>query len=360
MKINSIDLSDIETDISEKLLNLKFDYDKDREITSHLFAQYRHQKSLSDDLFLDWLAQTNANLIRDIDNFIRHSLAIDGRKHLFQKCHSDLIHPATVILGMQATDHGPTLDMIEHHVRDEYPKLKIVRVGSGLCKKSQVIEIFSETFKSRDLLVIIEQTEIIEKRLLENLLSGLYDRLGDNSSDHIMIMFCMSGSWKKINHLFPIGIMNRMKKTTAIVKDSSVVFEDIQIRLIENEKLIFKLDPYTMKLIDDEFLERDASIMNIKYLYQYALFEHHTDRASLLTLSRNDLAKVLEANPKLLSDLKNLASLSDNKKNIFPMNSTAFAEFCTKHIEQIQNHHQYLSYQISQYFILLRDKNCLN
>lgn len=348
MTATTIDLTTIPPTVFDGIGSIEFDFNDDRILKRAIKAQREAQRAFSQDLFSQWLNETNDKLINDIDVFIQRSLGLEDG--LFTHVYSSIIHPAAIILGMQASDHARTLDTIEEHVKKTF-KTQVLRLQSGFSKKSN-LETSLKQFKNDDrLLVMIEQVEIMDHMLIESLILKLHEMLEESQSKRIMILFFMSGSWKNINLIISSNSMSRMRTIETIVKEPEDVMRTMQKRLMNTEKTAFKLGPNLIDLLYDDFIERDASIVNLGYLYEFAIYEHYSKKVSLLNLPVEKLRAIFKTESqcsKAFKDFEYFKTRTGDKNK-------SFANIANMIDKQIK-HHTFVVIQIQTYFILIRDE----
>lgn len=355
--METIDLTSIPSDFSEELLKVQLDFNEERQILSLIQARYLQQRDLSRAHSDRWLYKTNADLIEQIDQFIDKSFG-DEKKALFRDVKSTQIHPASLILGMHASDHPPTLDMIERHINKEKPLIKIVRIKGGSIKKASLIETLTSVKDQKHLLVIIEQTEIVERTILNFLILYLYTMLTEGESRRLVVMFCLSSNCKDITQLLPTDTRNRLAKITTIVKEPRDGVLNMQSWLLEADDIVFEIGSNMMNLMYDNVLDVDASVENLRYIYQYAMFEHYSSYASLLTSAPKELAKLVKSHSHLVSFIKNLKSVKDSGElsTVDWRDRMEVAKYCRKRIEYLKCYHEYVWTQFYHYLNLLRDE----
>lgn len=330
----------------DDVLDLPFTYDIDQWTNKILAQRYGKFWQESELLFDSWLKKSNEHLLINIEGFIDDTLKSRKNDYFFDA--PETINVATVVLGIQTSDHIPTINMIEKRITEKYSELSIIRLPADLDKKSHLINILEEAGSQKYTFVIVERIETFKHQLLESLILMLSDALRSGQTDSAIIMICMSGSWRNIMQTLPADNMNRIGKVVQLVKDPRGFLEKLPLELLKGTHDDFKIVPHCCFLIDNDFFERNASLDNLKYLYQYAVFEHLSRPVSLLASSADVLKKLPKT--KLLELLRRVPSVKKiSLKSINPV------EFCTRMCAEINQNHKYIFNQITYYFNLLRD-----
>lgn len=349
MSVQTIHLSTIPKNQPEVLQQKDIDSDEDGEIEKLCINQYQEQKLILEELFEGWLQETNAALIEEIDSFIRISLG--DKNDPFRHVSSKIIHAAQVVLGMRSSDNKPTLDMIHNHVITKNQNFQIIRINQDFSKKNDLIAVFGEVKRSKQLFLIIEQTETIELSLLEILINYL-----GTINAQIMILFCMISSASK-EKLSQLDLRSRMRVITSIVKKSPENFLNLQSRLLKTNEFKFRFGHNMVDLIYDNFIQCDPTIAQLKYLYEYAMFEHFMKHTSLVTLDRKYLIKVIKPGGRLVNIIRSLKSVKRKESaNVDWKSVDSISQFCLRSTEAISKNHEFLVDQIECYLILVKDE----
>lgn len=346
-------------DICKELVDLEFNYGHDKSIRKYSHQMFARQKQQINKLFSDWLQEINSNLLNDIELFVKESLSTTG---LFEQTKCSFLHAANVILGMPSADYAPTLDSIEQHINDIYDDLKVLRIESGLSKKSNLLEALSQIRGEASVLVIIDRTETIDPPLLKSLTDSLYELLRETSADRVIVLFCMSNSSHTIEKILPIRIRTLMNNVKTIVKDPGEVFKQTSAKILMNGDFSFNLHPKTIDAIRNDFIYNDPSVTNLKYLCQCSLFYHYIKNKSypknsaILLLPQTQLAKILKSEPDLISSIKELKSMNSKVINGCNWNdANAVASLCCNLIQELRNYHQFILGQMLHYLDMILD-----
>lgn len=345
-------------DVCKELVNLEFSYGHDRHLRKYSHQMFARQKREIDNLFSEWLHETNKNLLNDVEIFVKDAMTSSS---LFGQTKSSL-HAANVILGMPLADYLPTLDTIEKYIDEIQHDLKVLRVGSTLTKKSNLLEVVSQIEGQANVLVIIDRIETIDFPLLKSLVDSLLDLLQRTTTNNIIVLFCMSNSSYIIERILPIRANTSMSKIRTIVKDPGDLIKSMSSKILMGGDFSFNVDPNIVNTISDDFVYNDPSVTNLKYLYQCSLFQHcirnkHCFRnLAILLLPRNDLTKILKSEPNLIPGIKGLKSMSYKSANGLNWdNPSAVADLCFDQIKELRSYHQFILGQIQYYLDMLRD-----
>lgn len=334
----------------EEIINRPFEYGEDESLGEILDKRYNKFQRDSDALFEKWLRQSNKELLKNIDEFKRN--ALDSKKSKYFDKAPETINIATVVLGMQSSDHLPTIDMIEEQIARDPNNIQILRLQSDLNKRA-LLNIFEEGGLKRHILVIVERAETFKPALLESVILVLSDALRGGKTATAMLMICMSGSWRNMTQTLPPEIVNRVSKVVQLVKDPQETIKGMVLDLLRSDDETFKLGPNLFSMIDYDFLERDASLANLKYLYQSAMFEHLSSPISVLASTKDQLKTVPKS--EIIDLLLELPSVKKTAiKNVNPV------LYCTTCCTEIAKNHKFLMNQIRYYFALIRDETKIN
>lgn len=359
MATDCIDFCMLPSELDERVIELDFDYGKDRSVLKLSRTIYEEQDAAIEEHFSHWLQESNKPLLSDVSQFVYKSLQADETT-LFDNFNSRIIHPATIILGMQASDYMPTIELISAHIGSQYKSLRVIHIGPTLCKKTHLLALFEEVPEQcRQLMFIIEQAEVFDGFLLETLVHSLYNRLQSKKIDRALILFCMSGGWRSVFQIIPLDSMNRMRNMTTIVKQRNDIVKELRDRLMDVDQLeCFKLGPELIETVYDNFLEKDPSIMGLRYIYKYALFCHTFSVPPVATLSKPTLTNAIKANRSIVTRLRILDSIVNAPEDV-KINWTCasdVAAFCTKQVKHLIEYHNLFKTQLHYYYILLRDE----
>lgn len=276
----------IPRDVYKDLLKMRSTYNDAKNLKKSISKRYDVFRENSDSMFRMWLEESNKDLVEQLDEFIESSL--NSEKSEFFSTPPETVHVVTVVLGMQASDHLPTIDMIEEHVNKNRSRIQVVRLQSDLSKKAALMSVFDDLKYQTNILAIVERSETFQTQLLGALVLILSGALKEGRTKTAMIMVCMSSSIRNITTVIPLDVMNRIGKLSHLVKDPKEVILDLRYQFFRGFEKDIKLGPNVAELIDLDFTERDASLANLKYLYQYAVLTHLSRQATLIAASKKE------------------------------------------------------------------------
>lgn len=362
MATGNIDLTSIPSRVYENVHKARPIPDLERRKLRYLKTLHDYQITDSSEMFNKWLLEDNALLLSELDRFIDESL--DSNEELFKKRKSTFVNVATLILGMQTSDHEAIFRLMQDHIQEKPVEIEVVRIRPGLThKQKHLIQTDLELVNDKkNILVFIEQSEAIDSGLLDFIISALYDSLKLVDDRRVMAMFCSSGSWNKVGNMLPIA-MNRLGRVYNIVKEPDENIDKNIRRLLFCEDVTCKPDPETLRMLDLIYAERDPSITNMKYMFQHCITEHYSNIITLATLRRRkELALLLKSKSGLLEALRNLESIKDPLKPLYLdwSDHSAVVDFCVDSIKNLKAYHKFICTQISYYFIMLRDEERQN
>lgn len=249
-------------DINQDLLNLPFRYNNRKR------DFFLKRKRLLDAHYAKKFKQLNAKVIDELDQFIDKSfdandeLQFPGRRQL---------RGAVLVLDMQTSDHEPTLALIQDHVEKRNKLMGTIRLKSTITRKRNLLDVLKEKKHSR-LFVMVENTETFDYDLSNVLVGHLTGRLLEGSAEVIMVLFCVS---TKIQGL-SIDTNDTFGKLTLINRDKEVASRELLEDLLRSKETEFKLGKKCLDYIYESYINCDASISNLKYLHQYAMFEYYS------------------------------------------------------------------------------------
>jgi len=339
---------------SDEWSKLNLYNDKQRFLDSCLQRRYVKQKRISDDLFHEWFHRSNAELVKEIQNFVESR---DRVNYLIKNYHMNVVHAAAVNLGMQNSDHLHTIDMIEDELSNRCENLTIIRIDPSITKRQNLLDVLQEGCDQKRLLVMVEQTDTLSQTLIVYLVNFLHGLLSSGKTRQVAVLFFMSCSLNYLNLTSP-DTTRRLGPITTIVKQSSDMVLDVRRILLDTKDITFRLGPRLIDAIYENFIERDASIMNLKYLYQYSLFQHYSQKASLLTHPKADLLKIIQSHPQLIPYIRNLNSVKSNSNSIEIdwNNNNDVVDYCERCVRVLTQYHEFIWSQLYYYLDLLIDE----
>lgn len=329
----------------------------DQEVYNLCIHYFKEQRAVATKLFNEWLEEINSDLVTQIDDFIDTSLRYSKNGLFSNRCPA-IIHPARVVLGMDSGDNNTTLDMIYNHVSCKNRNLKIVRVAHDTTQKNPLIDILKKATCLKQLLIIVDQTELMESSLLETLVRSIIKISQESKGPCIMIMFCMAnGMGKGLSNVMDLLFHSFMRDMTWIMKKNPKKTLALQDKLLKSDVNRFRLGRGMIEFMYDSFSQYDASMAQFRYLYEYALFEYHMNPLSLLTTDKKHLMNVVKPHSNLVESIRRLESVRKMKGTKVDWNSApSIIQFCVKSIKDVLTHHEFLVSQIGCYLPLIKDE----
>lgn len=322
-------------------------------IEAMLLRKYREERQTFSESCERLFDKIHQETFEKIDSFVNEAIT---EETLFPGQNAYLLQAATLILGLHTSDHHYTLDKLESHF-DSGKVVETFRIKpKRFQRRTDLIESINKVRDVDRLLVIVEQTEILDAFMLECFIDSLYNMLILSDDKRILILFCMSGSFMPISSLLPVSVMNRMAHKAIIVNDVDDITQDLERKLIANDGLSMKLGHRLISFMYMSFTEKDASIMHLKYLIENCLFEHYSSDLTIVNLPKESITKVLNQNHDMINRLKRLKSLK-NCDMIDWKSVNSIVNFCTQQTEELQKYHKYLAVNINYMFELLKDQH---
>lgn len=325
-----------------------------------LHQQYQRELEKSNNVFSDWVAETNSQLIEDIFKFIDSSLECSSP--LFPNLSHANINVASVLLGIHTSDHELTLDLIRKKISRTYKLVQIARVEPDIDKKSSVISKFEDYLESNQLLVLIEQTEKMDLHVLEfmmlYLLSKLDRDLKKKALTTILVIFCKSSTRFPVERLFNRQISSRMLFATTIIKDPKINAQSLFQSLFDSENTNLILGPRVRDHIELVFTSKDPSVFLIQRMWRYILHLHYNKYTSLAPSLNEDALKQLSKEIHLLDMLKNLESMKYLRKDLkidFD-DPKVMLKFCKHQLKYLRQYDNFIKLQMYSYYELIQDK----
>lgn len=344
-----VDLCGIEPDYCEGITKL----DPILEEQYHLRNLYFKESNKTDTEFERWLENVNLKLVKDVHDFIISSS--ETNKSTFKPT-QELIYPATIILGMQTSDHAATIDLLAKQTRKQFPKLQLLRLKADVRKKSLLMDMLDQIDHDK-VIVIVEKADNLSSPLLEGLISRLHRSITNRIAKKIILLLCVSSKFKLLRSYIgrdPMTLMKSMEYIAKTREDSLAIIDDVRQRLLQCQMCPIRLGPKVVDLFSTEFIERDASITKLKYVFQYMLFDKLHAGESILLLSKSELTDAL--NPSLISTILGLKSMQKHKTSLSKVSAKQLANFCWEKIRDLKEYHDYIIGQIQYFFTMLRDE----
>lgn len=334
------------------------------------------QLSICDSKFNNLLLMRNQRIVEEIEKHIKTFM----RPSIFSNDKFRYLHGLAIILGMHISDHSPTLDNIASAIEDRFSdvKMRVMRFTPQLMKQKKVINnlLEREVMKTKYIVLILEQTQMIDRLCLDYMITILTTMDSESQiKRNVILIFCMASDKPPLNHILTVDRQKVIRPNPVPVvrldPDRDALDEVMQV-LLDDDDISFKLGPNIVSLLDNEFVFRDPTVANTKYLFTYALKEHYENETSFildLIKSRSDFNKS-DFNKHIdsaISSVRNLQSVVratkndrgdfsnlnwDDKKNI--------RDLVVSKVERLTSYHKYLMSQLSYYFHLLRDEMCIN
>lgn len=269
---------------------------------AHL-KEFIEQAGLARKRFGKQLQTINRKIITELDTFIDSSIDCDSR-HLFATGRTERMHGAVLYLDMQTTDHEPTFDCIENHIKTRRRSMYVIRIGRDLIRKRGLLELLETCKNFSQIFVLIEQAETLNVSLTNTLIGHFRGRLQDDESPAqvVLMLFCLSA---KIQDL-ALDATNCFGKITSIVRDKDLDSKDVLESLLRNEGSKFKIGANLLTLIYHCFIECDNSITNLSLMYIYAMYEYysHLDNCEISSDGKKHKTSHSTSNKGLDSALK--------------------------------------------------------
>lgn len=286
---------------------------QDMALQPHVKQHYSQQLCQAETIFDDIFLKVNKPIFEGVDRFVQRSLD----ESMFPDTNRSRIHAATLLLDMQTSDHESTFDKIEQQLK-RFKYLHVQRIKSNLRRKRNLLELLETSCQSKKLFIMIEQAETLDTCLAETLVGNLYQRLQDDilPAEVIMILFCMS---TKLQDL-PIDSMGCFGRLDTIKRDTEIDKLIIKEHLFRSPNTTMKLGHEVLDYIYECYTNCDASIANIKFVFNYTLHEH----------------------------CRNISRLGNFK--LIASDSSKFAK-------NVQNYHDYLCDELYCYYELIRGLN---
>lgn len=318
---------------------------------------YQHDKKFIDDIIQEQFEESIDKLTLSIDDFISESFGI-AKCEPFPSLISNQIHLATLILGMQSSDHPAIIDNIKAHITQKTRSgVQILSIHTN--KRNNLVKLLATIQDVNKLVVIVEKTEYLGLDLLEFLVRSLSFLLGNNHKKRFVLLLCMSTHERATQLILPNRSARLVREGPTIVRESKdIVIDRLQRVILAENRLSFYVAPSVFEAIYDHFLEVNPSFANLKYLFGLAAFLHYQKDETILMLPPKDLVKLFKQRPQLKESIKGLRTVRgiDLKWN----DNLSLANSCHKRISSVHNYHVFLKTQIDAYLTLLKDETGRN
>lgn len=357
----TIDLTFVPPDVCNELIHLNDNLGNDTQLRQCLQDQYLDQLEESEKIFSQWFDETSKKLVEDIGDFVDKSLKPIGESLFDNEHRGNLFHPATVVLGMQATDHQFLLDCIVKYLEDKHKTLQIVRINKELSvasKRNETSNILAQKRVAQELLIMIEGAETMDILYAEFLCTSLNNMVRNCLDKKVIVLFFSAGKYISLAQLLPMDVCQSMRRMTTIGREVTAIKtigDFLQKNLINMANIRFKLSSKVVEVIENEFLMSNATIQNIKHIYQYGLNEHFSRIESLLLQPKKEVMKLCNSSQTFIDKLRDLKSMK-SINGVNWKNPKSFSEFCFEKIEFLLNYHEFVCDQLDCYLILLKDQ----
>lgn len=287
---------------------------KELQIREQIQNDFQSESSKAVKLFDKIFNELNEPIFDGVQDFVSKSL----ESRLFE---IERICAATLLLDMHISDHEKIFVKIESSLRDVAKCIRknsnscmhVQRVRSNLRRKRNLIDLLESCPRTSYLFIMIEQSETLDTAMAESLVGNLTKRLRveDSPTKVIMVLFCLS---TKLQDL-PIDAFNCFGKITSITTNKRIDSQIIKDRLLRCPGVEMKLGSKNLDFIYEIFLNNDASVTNLEYIFTYALHSYHRDRAYLGFCGKSE--KFVEYHNHMCNELYCFYSLLSSDKQ-FP------------------------------------------